>query len=299
MTQNALLPLKTYSRDVYSQFGEDGIIEEILNRIARVAPVDHWCVEFGAWDGVYLSNTCNLIRNKGYKAVLIEGNPTKYKDLCKNIPSADVIKICRFVNFEGDAALEAILKQSPIPKDFDFLSIDIDGCDYFILESLAEYRPKLVCIEFNSTIPNEVDYVQPKDFSVMRGSSPKALARLAVRKGYALVAATECNLFFVREDLKAAVIGGADVTLESLRDDSDCRAFIFCGYDGTILSNKTSITMPWHKLELRSENLQQLPWFLRRFPSNFNPLQQFLFDVFLAFNFPSRFLARFTKKARQ
>lgn len=299
MTQDAPPPLKTYSKNVYSQFGEDGIIEEILNRIARVAPVDHWCVEFGAWDGIYLSNTCNLIRNKGYKAVLIEGNPAKYRDLCRNLPSPDIIKICQFVTFEGDAALDAILKQSPIPGDFDFLSIDIDGCDYFIFESLTEYRPKLVCVEFNSTIPNEVDYVQPKDFSVMRGSSPKALVRLAVRKGYALVAATECNLFFAREDLRSAIIGSMDVTLESLRDDSDSRAFLFCGYDGTILSNKSSIMMPWHKIELRSENLQQLPRYLRRFPSNFNPLQQFLFDVFLVLHFPGRFLARFTKKARR
>ena len=51
-------------------------------RISQVK-LDKWCVEFGAWDGVYCSNTCHLIRDKEYKAVLIEGDKSKFSELKK------------------------------------------------------------------------------------------------------------------------------------------------------------------------------------------------------------------------
>jgi len=56
--------LATFGRNVHSQNGEDGIIAEVLRRISETHELSRWCVEFGAWDGVYLSNTCCLIRNE-------------------------------------------------------------------------------------------------------------------------------------------------------------------------------------------------------------------------------------------
>jgi hypothetical protein len=97
------------------------------------------------------------------------------------------------------------------------------------LESLICYRPKLICVEFNFSIPNEVDFVQPKDFSVRQGSSAAALVRLAEQMGYALVAVTFGNLLFVRNELKNAVLGSQDVSLETLWDDKDWRTFIYFG----------------------------------------------------------------------
>ncbi len=70
MTRDATWLLQ-YKRDVYSQTGEDGVIEAIM---AAVGERDAWCVEFGAWDGQYLSDTRNLIESHAYKAVLIEGD---------------------------------------------------------------------------------------------------------------------------------------------------------------------------------------------------------------------------------
>jgi hypothetical protein len=72
MMAKVTTPLAQYASDTYSQFGEDGIIAECLSRISAVAPLNKWCVEFGAWDGVHLSNTCRLIREEGYSAVLVE-----------------------------------------------------------------------------------------------------------------------------------------------------------------------------------------------------------------------------------
>ena len=183
---NELTPLYLFRKNIYSQYGEDGIIEEILRRISRMLPLDGWCVEFGAWDGIYLSNTFNLIKNKDYKAVLIEGNSSKYKELCSDVSTKQAIKVCKYVSFSGDNTLDRILRKTWIPNDFDFLSIDIDGCDYFVFDSLNDYKPKVVCIEFNPTIPNDVEFIQKKEFSIKQGASAKSIVMLAEKKSYSL-----------------------------------------------------------------------------------------------------------------
>ena len=63
--------------------------------------LDNWCIESGAWDGVHLSNTCDLIQNKNYKAVLIEADVKRHRNFCKNFPSQDVLKIYRFLTFDS------------------------------------------------------------------------------------------------------------------------------------------------------------------------------------------------------
>ena len=64
------------------------------------------------------------------------------------------------VSIEGKSSLKSLLQRHEIPFDFDFLSIDIDGADYHIWKSLGkEYRPLVVCIEFNPTIPNDIGLV--------------------------------------------------------------------------------------------------------------------------------------------
>src|SRR3954466_14198505 len=112
--------LLDYKADVYSQTGEDGIIEKILEMLpAR----NNWCVEFGAWDGKYLSNTLNLINHKEYSAVLIEGSKAKFPELKNNFAdNPKVFPINAFVGFDTLNNLDTILGKTPIPKDFDFLS---------------------------------------------------------------------------------------------------------------------------------------------------------------------------------
>jgi hypothetical protein len=293
------LPLKSFERNVYSQGGEDGIIEEILARMRLAVPLDGWCVEFGAWDGIYLSNTYNLIKNQQYKGVLIEGDAERYKTLCKNIPMENVVKVRKFVSLEGDSTLDCVLRKTPIPKNFDFLSIDIDGCDYFIFESLTEYSPKVICIEFNPSIPNDVEYVQPKSFSVKRGSSPKSLVQLGEAKGYTLVAATDCNLFLVQYHLKCFVIGSGRVSLETIRDDTTVRSYIFYGFDGTILTSRTDLSLPWHRLRIDPRSIQPLPKFLRKFSQDYNRLEKVAFALFLAFKHPTDLGARLLRRLRK
>src|SRR5579872_1690072 len=92
-----------------------------------------------------------------------------------------------------------MLVGTPIPRDFDLLSIDIDGNDYHAWAAVKTYRPKAVVIEFNPTIPNEVDFVQEPVTHLNHGASLAALVRLAREKGYELVSTTLNNAFFVEQ----------------------------------------------------------------------------------------------------
>jgi len=262
--------LSRFAADVYSQFGEDGIVSEILDRIAERQPLSRWCVEFGAWDGELYSNTCNLIRNRGYQAVMIEGDRERVAQLHRNHPQSNVIKICAMVEIEGDNRLDAILWRTPLPEDFDVLSIDIDGYDYWVFKSLEEYRPKVVLIEFNPTIPNPVEYVQEPDTKVARGSSARSLELLAQEQGYGLVAATAVNLILVRRDLVEAVLGpDAQVpTLDQVRPEIYDPVYAFVGFDGSLLFSQPTIRFVWHGTSLATETLQPIPRFWRNYPGS-------------------------------
>ncbi len=274
-----------FARNEYSQFGEDGIIEHVLEIISDK---DKWCVEFGAWDGIHLSNTYSLIRNKGYRPVLIEADKKKFGELQKNMKAYDAVLVNEFVTFDGNNTLDNILARTEIPKNFDFLSIDIDGNDYWILDSLSKYRPKVICIEYNPSIPNEIEYVQARDFSVKRGASALSICNLARLKSYELVATTPCNLIFVDKAL-FPFFKIDNNHLSALRDDAGVRVFAFVGYDGTLIHSKP-INIVWHNFACQPEELQCLPAMLRTFPSDFSAPQKALFGLFLLFREPGRIM---------
>ena len=260
--------------------GEDGLISEILRRLPPPTYPEYplWCCEFGAWDGIYLSNTAKLIREENYHAVLIEPDKKRLKDLKVNFPQKSVVKIASFVNPEGATCIDSILSKTPIPVDFEFLSIDIDGMDYYILQSLKKFRPKLISVEFNPTIPNSIFFVQEKNSKIKQGSSPKALWDLAKSKGYTVVAATDVNLFLLDDKYLDPFL--ADLKpIEVLIPNGNDPQIIFSGYDGTILSNKLNIRLGWHG-EFPLLRFQILPRFLRKFSGDYNLLQRKLFIVF-------------------
>ena len=259
--------LLDYADNVFSQAGEDGVIAQIL---AVLPQTDKWCVEFGAWDGIYLSNSRNLILNANYSAVLIEGNSSKAADLANNYADRpNVHTVNSFVGFSEQDGLDSLLAQTPIPEDFDVLSIDVDGNDYHIWQAVQRYRPKVVCVEYNPTIASEVSFVQEPDPQVMQGASIKSLVDLANEKGYQLVCALAWNAFFV--DAKYfPLFNITDNSIATLRRDLTHVAHYFVGYDGTAFLRGAD-TMLWHQVPLRESAVQPLPKFLRKFPSNYTP----------------------------
>jgi hypothetical protein len=184
--------ISDYAMDVYSQFGEDGIIQQIFNVIGTRSKK---CIEFGAWDGFYLSNTANLWTN-GWEGILLEGNSDKYQELLENVKKYPCISINAWVGCEGSSTLDAILTSKNLISDVDFLSIDIDGDDYYIFESLVLLKPRVISCEYNPTIPPWIELTSPKGDNYF-GCSAQSLVKLAEQKGYKLIAMTETNCFFV------------------------------------------------------------------------------------------------------
>jgi hypothetical protein len=187
--------LSDFRANTYSQFGEDGIIAAIFE---RMPPRTRICVEFGAWDGFHLANTARLFAKESWRAYLIEGDPERFVHLTENVAEFDCVCVNAWVMPEGPQSLEAILESHGLLEQPDLVSIDIDGDDYYVLEGLARLRPQLILCEYNPTIPPTLDLYAPVGTSF--GCSASALVRIAQTKGYELVAMTDTNCFFVPQD---------------------------------------------------------------------------------------------------
>lgn len=283
------------ARDEFSQAGEDGVAEAILSKLPDR---NKWVVEFGAWDGLHLSNSRHFITNHDFSAVLIEGSTDRFlrlESLYADRP--DVFTINVFVRTSGADTLDHVLSSTPLPKDFDYLSIDIDGNDYHVWKSLETFRPKLVVIEFNPTIPSDVEFVQADDFSVKHGSSLLSMVQLGRAKGYELVTTTAANAFFVSGDMFNE-LGITDNSISTLRRDTSFVTHVFSGYDGTVFvtGNKE---LPWHQMPMRLSGRQDLPGFLRKFPLDYGRTRRTLFYAHFALRHPVDLIRKAKRRVRR
>jgi hypothetical protein len=177
--------------------------------------------------------------------------------------SPRIIVKTAFVMPSGEGSLDQLLREAACPREFGVLSIDIDGNDYHVWKHLTEYRPLVCIVEFNPTVPVQVDFVQPMDAAVHQGCSLAALHALAAAKGYVLAGATDLNAVFVRAD--AAEAGGLPHYAPVQVKTTQLETQVFHGYDGTVhVSGYPELV--WHGVPIRSEAWQLLPPELRRFP---------------------------------
>jgi len=252
--------LKKNSYNINSQFGEDGIIQKIFEILPNQK--EYWCVEFGAWDGKYLSNTHELVVNKNWNGIYIEGNKDKFNLLKKTfVNKNNVLLINRIVDFEGENILDKILKKTEIPYNYDLLSIDIDGNDHSIWESIEIYTPKIIIIEFNPTIPSDIEFVQKKDISLNHGNSLLSLIKLGKLKGYEIICSTFCNAFFVQKEyFELFKIDKNDI--KTIWDEETEQPRLFQLYDGTIVLTK-DFNLLWNNTKIKKMDLQKIPKMLR------------------------------------
>ncbi|NNL83137.1 MAG: hypothetical protein HKP28_07095 [Winogradskyella sp.] len=247
--------LKDYAKNKYSQFGEDGIIQKVFEILP--SKEEYWCVEFGAWDGKYLSNTYELIANNGWKGILIEGNSKKIPDLKNSYSNnRNVTLINKLVSYEGVDILDNILDTTSIPNNFDLLSIDIDGNDYHVWESLQNYKPNLVIVEFNPSIPSDVEFIQEKNLNVNHGNSLLSLVNLGKKKGYELIATTTVNGFFIRKEL-FHLFNIKNNNISVLWDSETPAPRVFQLYDGT-LALTSKFELIWQRKSVDIFDLQIL-----------------------------------------
>ena len=141
--------LHKFKFDVYSQNGEDGIINEILKRSFENRKLN--VVEFGSWDIEKNSNTFNLIKNdKVNYSIFIEQDFNLFEKLKKlKLKHPTIIPINKTVDFKknSDNTIDKILKQNNISNNLDIMSIDIDSNDLDVYRTINEYHPKLLIIE--------------------------------------------------------------------------------------------------------------------------------------------------------
>jgi hypothetical protein len=193
--------LNRYAFSKYSQFGEEGIIAEILKRLHIE---NGFFVEFGASDGIYLSNT-RFLWERGWSGVMIEADKQRFQQMLQNYRDVkNIIFLNEFVTWHDDDprghTLDA-LKDTYFPsQEIDFLSIDIDGGDYYVLKGLKT-RPKVICIENNLYWHPLLTKEIPEHIALQNLQQPlDCLVKLARQKGYEPVCLT-INLFLVRKDL--------------------------------------------------------------------------------------------------
>ena len=197
-----------YAKNYTSQGGEDGILEHLFKLVGTNK--DPYCVDIGAWDGQHLSNSYMLTHEKKWGGLLVEANSERHAVLSSLYKDRnDVRCLDCLVDIDGENSLLNLLRQNNVPKDLDFISIDVDGADYHLWQSIGdEYKARVVCIEFNPTIPNHIYYIQERDITIQEGSSLLALVELGRVFGYHVVVTTTFNAIFLRNDLLSLLPDG-------------------------------------------------------------------------------------------
>lgn len=214
-------PLDQYRRNITSQCGEDGVIEHLLTLLPNTPKT---CLEVGAGDGITLSNTNTLWSQKGWRALLIEGEPLGVAAIEKRTAgNGNVTAVCAFIAAAGENSIEAIVKRTGFPAHLGVLSLDIDSNDLEILENLKEVTADIVIIEFNHEIPPEIDY-RDRPGDVFFRHSAKAVERVAKAKGYRVAACSGPNAILIRE---ALIKGEAAAQIPNMAiEDMFDRAFV-------------------------------------------------------------------------
>lgn len=211
-----MIKLNNYAKIIkFSQKGEDGILNKIFTELNITQ--GYFC-EFGAGDGVSNCNTFPL-HESGWSGLYIELDSKRFNglfNLHKNNPKISMIN--SKISLEKNETLDYYLKSVNAPKDLDLLSIDIDGNDLWVWNSLTEHNPKVVITEYNSQYPSDssmtIAYDKNHEFNNndYYGASAGAFNKLAKSKGYSLVAyTTGLNLIFLRDDLNKGNFEKLDV----------------------------------------------------------------------------------------
>lgn len=189
----------------FSQGGEDGAVAFLLARLGNRVRLSRFFVEFGAWDGIHLSNTYALAKLHHFSGLYIEGDAERFKQLQGNFADHKNIGcVNKYVEIDGRNSLQNLFDEYKVPIDFDFLSIDIDGNDYQVWRSLIDHKPKIVVIEMNIRVKPGIFEVNDPESAFewgISGSSISSLCALASNKGYALISCVGCNAIYIRCDL--------------------------------------------------------------------------------------------------
>ncbi|MFM6077455.1 MAG: hypothetical protein ACKPCI_02875 [Dolichospermum sp.] len=204
---------------VFSQWGEDGIIQFLIRNINIERKI---FVEFGV-ENYTESNTRFLLVNNNWSGLVMDGSLENINYI-KQDPIYWRYNLKAVRAFIDKDNINNLLLENGIKGEIGILSIDIDGNDYWIWEAIEVVSPAIVIIEYNSrfgkdkavTIPYNPSFIRSEaHYSMLyAGASLKAVYNLGKAKGYSFVGSNSVgnNAFFVRSDLKPSNI--RELTLE-------------------------------------------------------------------------------------
>ncbi len=195
---------------IFSQRGEDGILQYIFSRIDIPNKI---FVEFGV-ETYTESNTRFLLINNNWSGLVIDGSRSNI-DYIKNdfiYWKYDITAIESFITKDN---INALISSYTKESDIGLLSVDIDGNDYWVWEAIDVIKPRVVICEYNSSFGPDQKLSIPYQANFFRGTahyselyfgaSLAAFCHLAEKKGYDFIgtAGAGVNAFFVRKDLSA------------------------------------------------------------------------------------------------
>jgi len=200
--------LQDYEFKVFSQWGEDGILQRLIDVVKLE---ERTFIEFGVED-FFESNCRFLLMNDNFSGFVMDG-------------SSDNMNACKTSYFYWKYELQArqafitrdnineLLAESGFGPDLAILSVDLDGVDYWVTEAIERFTPRILIHEYNAVFGSERKISVPYDPAFQRsaghssnlywGASLGALTYLAEKRGYSLVGTNSagCNAFYVRNDL--------------------------------------------------------------------------------------------------
>ena len=193
---------------VYSQWGEDGIIDWLINKFPEISKS---FLEIGT-ENYKESNTRFLLSNNNWNGFLIEADKAAVKDIkSQRIFWKHNLRVeNEFITKDN---INEIVKKINVPKKLGLLSLDIDGVDYWILNNLSFLEPSIVVCEYNSlfgqkksvTVPYKKNFIRSEEHysNLYYGASIKAFIDMMKKKNYFLIGTNSAgnNAFFIEKKL--------------------------------------------------------------------------------------------------
>jgi hypothetical protein len=206
---------------VSSQWGEDGIIEWLVHRLANIPET---FVEFGV-ENYREANTRFLLQHRNWRGLVIDGSDDHVDFIRRDRISwrHDLTSVASFITREN---INSIISGAGFSGEIGILSVDIDGVDYWVWEAIDCIKPQIIIVEYNSafgdvlplTVPYAPDFVRMRAHysNLYYGLSIRAAEHLAGSRGYTLVGTNRMgsNAFFVRNDRAGEIVGRLDGVLD-------------------------------------------------------------------------------------
>jgi hypothetical protein len=195
MDLNIMINLKQFhdSHNNMTQFGQAGVLHKIFEIIGTT---NKYFVEFGSEGTDTGQGNSASLRPLGFEGLLMDAGDrshNKYKVYQHFITAENINEL--FIKYQ-------------VPEVFDFLSIDIDGNDFYVWQRLdSKYRPRVLSIESNPSFPKNIDVVPLYDPAYCWrgentvGSSAKAIYNLCRHKKYSYVAHCGVDGIFIADEV--------------------------------------------------------------------------------------------------